>query len=43
MGKQKRKDLLFYVSTILIHVTVSLLAVFLNNIEDIFNLIGAIC
>jgi amino acid permease len=39
----KRKNLQFYVTTLAIHVAVSTIAVFLNNIEDILNLIGAIC
>jgi hypothetical protein len=41
--RQKRKDLLFYISTLSIHLVVAIISVFLNNIEDILNLIGAIC
>lgn len=43
LERQKRKDLLFYISTLGIHLVVSVISVFMNNIEDILNLIGAIC
>jgi hypothetical protein len=43
LQRQRRKDVLFYVATLGIHLVVSIISVFLNNIEDILNLIGAIC
>ena len=38
-----RKNVLYYVYTLMIHLFISIIALFLNNIEDILNLIGAIC
>lgn len=35
--------MIFYISTLGLHLVISIISVFLNSIEDILNLIGAIC